>query len=37
MPIKLPKDPEKRKKVLEEIAWKIIEKRKKVFEELAKY
>ena len=35
--IKLPKNPEKRKKVLEKIAWKIIKKRRKAFEELAKY
>ena len=37
MPIKLPKDPEERKKVLEKIIKEIIKKRKKVLEELAKY
>lgn len=37
MPIKLPKDPEERKKVLEKIIKEIIKKRRKVLEELAKY
>ena len=37
MPIKLPKDPEERRKVLEKIIKEIIKKRKKVLEELAKY
>lgn len=35
--IKLPKDVEERRKVLEKIAWEIVEKHRKVFEELAKY
>ena len=37
MPIKLPKDPEERRKVLEKIIKEIVRKRKKVLEELAKY
>jgi len=37
VPIKLPKDPEERKKVLEKIIKEIIKKRRKVLEELAKY
>jgi len=37
VPIKLPKDPEERRKVLEKIIKEIIKKRKKVLEELAKY
>jgi len=37
VPIKLPKDPEERRKVLEKIIKEIIKKRRKVLEELAKY
>jgi len=37
VPIKLTKDPEERKKVLEKIIKEIIKKRRKVLEELAKY
>jgi len=37
MPVKLPKDPVERRKVLEKIAWEIVKKHRKLFEELAKY